>query len=228
MPFPYGGKATYSDLAEKFGWTSVIISPLLLPFTFVLTHLLCYPFFFPRKWAYTTKQHAWYLEGEDVWRQKMYFNKKNEFGCCHGWNCYVDKEGGKFYETIWGLINCLDATIKEDCVIFTPSALTWVVAVIYFEHPTPPITGHRIRFYFGNGGINRYNPFAWASIVLGLTALSLAGARGLPTFKEKYPMRNEAENFPNYEEDPADIRADGSMAYTNPDDKQATNYGSTE
>jgi hypothetical protein len=224
MPFPYGGKATYSDLAGKFGWPTVIISPLLLPITFVLTNVFCYPFFFPRKWNYTSKQHAWYLEdGVEVWRQKMYYNKKCEVGSFAGWQCYVDKEGGKFYESIWGLMNCLDADIYDDYLVFKPNMFSWVIGIIYCEMPKDK-KGHRIRFYFGNGGINYYNPFAWGSIMFCIAAISLMNVRGLPKFKAKYPMRNEAENFPA-DEDPADLREDGSMAYSDPD-KNSDTYGS--
>ena len=224
MPFPYGGNATYSDLAGKFGWPTVILSPLLLPFTFILTNLFCYPFFFPRKWSYTSRQYAWYLEdGVDVWRQKQYFNKKNEFGFFPGWNCYVDQEGGKFYESIWGLLNCLDAKITDDYIMFTPNMFSWVIGVIYAEFPEDK-KGHRIRFYFGNGGINWYNPFAWCSIMFCITAISLMNVRGLATFKSKYPMRNTSENFPA-DENPDDLRFDGSMPYSDPD-KKSDGYGS--
>lgn len=226
MPFPYGGKATYSDLAGKFGWPTVIISPLLLPFTFLFTHLLAYPFFLPRAYAYTSRQYAWYLEGnEDVWRQQQYFNKKNEFGFFPGWNCYVDEEGGRFYETIWGIMNCLDATTKSNCIIFTPNKFSWVIGKIFAEFPSPPVKGHRIRFYFGNGGLNWYNPFAWLNIGFCLTALTLMNMRGLKTFKSKFPMDNEATNFPAQDEDPAKILPDGSMVYTDPRETSG-NYGS--
>lgn len=228
MPFPYGGKATYSDLAGKFGWPTVIISPLLLPFTFLFTNLLAYPFFIPRKYKYTSLQHAWYLEGEDLWRQKAYFNKESEFGFFPGWSCYIDKEGGKFYESIWGFMNCLDAEIHDDHINLVPNKFSWVIGKIWAEFPPAPVKGHRIRFYFGNGGINWYNPFCWCNIMFCLTALTMLNLRGLPAFKSKYPMRNAAVNYPP-EDDPTNdetkMRPDGSMVYTDPDDK-ADSYGS--
>jgi len=222
MPFPYGGKATYSDLASKFGWPTVIISPILLPFTFLLTNLLLNPFFIPKAWKYASRQYAWYLEGgDDIWRQKQYFNKKNECGSFTGWNCYIDKEGGKLYESIWGFMNCLDADIKHDCVIMTPNAWTWIVAKVYAEFdPNTPCKGHRIRFYFGLGGLNQYNPFCWASVVFALSSLTLFGKRGRPVFRSKFPMRSTADNFPKEDEDPADLLVDGSMPYFDPEKKE--------
>jgi len=223
MPFPYGGKATYSDLAKKFGWPTVIISPFLLPFTFLFTNVLAYPFFIARKWKYFQRQYSWYLEGgEDIWRQKMYLNKENLMGCgcIPGWNCYVDKEGGKFYESIWGLMNCLDATVNEDSVTFTPNSFSWVITKVFAEFPKPPVTGHRIRFYFAIDGINQYNPFAWMNVMFCFTGIIWMGKYGVPKFKAIYPVETEQKAFPE-ENDPADR----VMPYTDPR-KKADNYGS--
>ena len=76
MAFPYGGSLTHTQLAAKFGWFSVIISILLLPFLLLWIKLLAFPvwisWIFPSGPFYMIKNILVFPGNEDVMRKKIY------------------------------------------------------------------------------------------------------------------------------------------------------------
>ena len=176
MAFPYGSSMTNTELATKFGWPSMILSILLLPITFVWSKLLAFPVWLDYKYETKPKCMVYntfrYEDHENLFKNEFYFSKTNVARCPSGWNCHVDKEGGIFFESFFGIINCLDIKFESDNVwVITPNFWSWLIlseVQIYFH---PDNKGHSILFYFPLDGLNKYNPFFWATmtyIVMGI------------------------------------------------------------
>ena len=208
---------THAELAKKFGWPSVIISIILIPLTWTFSRLLAFPVFFCKKWKFTLENVITYGEGhEDVFREKVYQSPQSvTHGLVSGWDCHVDAEGGKFFEKFWGIINCLDIEVKENRFVITPNSFSWLMAKVFVEFPEKPNDEHRIRFYFPLDGVNKFNPFAWITMVYVVSALTWYGKYSFKPFKKEHGLVTESAYFPN-ELDPTKLRKDGSLPYNTP------------
>ena len=237
MAWPYGGNLTHAELAQKFGWPSVIISILTLPAFFLFSRLLAFPVFLCRKWKpvtlkdvityspqldkrqdvhwkYFLKNRIRYvpregseIDNRDLFRNKVYFSLENELlKVPTGWNCYIDKEGGKFFESFWGIINCLDYVDEDPNDVgfeVRPNHLSWLIALVFVEFQHDPTHEHTVRFFFPLGGWNAYNPFAWLTMLYVATALTCYGKYSFVPFKEHYNVKTTSDYkiFPNEIED---------------------------
>lgn len=205
MAFPYGGSMTHAELAEKFGWPSVILSILLLPFSLLWSRIIAFPvwlnYFFESKPKYTIENILTYpCKHNDLFRKKFYESpQKKTTGLVSGWNCHVDEEGGKFFESFFGIINCLDIEVNEERFVITPNSLSWLsLSKVFVEFDEGPrgTYGHRVRFYFPLDGPNFYNPFTWGTIAFTAVAMTWFSKRSFKEFKEKYDVKTKSAYFP--------------------------------
>lgn len=129
---------THAELAKKFGWPSVIISTVLLPFNlFWVTLVVAFPIRFKSTPKFTVD------------------------------NCHIDEEGGKFFQSSRGIIHCLDIEVKRDDndrisrMIFTPNFFSWFTldkGYVEFANTPQGTFGHRLRFFYPLHGQNMRNP----------------------------------------------------------------------
>lgn len=191
MAFPYGSSMTNVELAIKFGWPSMIISIILIPITFLWSKLVAFPVWLnydykskPKCMVYNTFRYS-DPGDEDLFRKEFYFSETNLARSPSGWNCHVDKEGGFFFESFFGLINCLDIKFeREDYWVITPNFWSWLILseVQILFHPDRK--GHTVLFFFPLNGLNKYNPFTWATIIYITMAITLWGKWSFRPFME--------------------------------------------
>mmetsp|Transcript_20780 Transcript_20780/g.51532 ORF Transcript_20780/g.51532 Transcript_20780/m.51532 type:complete len:357 (-) Transcript_20780:288-1358(-) len=139
-------------------------------------------------------------DNDDLFKKKFYEVAERVPEYPSGWNCHIDRDGGKFFESFFGLINCLDCEMKDDngkCYLkdkdshdktdngylrITSNWSSWLrVSKVFVEFSidtTNETTGkkgcyaHRIRFFFPLDGPNMYNPFTWVTIGFTVTAMT--------------------------------------------------------
>mmetsp|Transcript_874 Transcript_874/g.2017 ORF Transcript_874/g.2017 Transcript_874/m.2017 type:complete len:724 (-) Transcript_874:344-2515(-) len=63
---------------------------------------------------YTVGNELHYDLHDDLYKNNFYEVEKRVSDFPTGWNCLIDKEGGKFFESFWGIINCLDLVAKDE------------------------------------------------------------------------------------------------------------------
>jgi len=228
MAFPWGGSMTHQQLAAKFGWPTVIISMILLPFLMLWSKLLAFPvwleYFIPNGPFYAIKNVITYSGNEDVMRQKVYTGPTCAARSPTGWNCHCDVEGGKFFEAFWGILQVLDLDTTEERMIVTPNFLTWLLVTnVYLEYPKAPVFENRVRFYFPLKGPNMINPCALLTLAFGISGITWFGKWSFKPFKEANGVETISNMFPA-DEDPKDLRPDGSLKYDTLSNK--SNYGS--
>ena len=166
---PWGGSFTLAQLAGKFGWPSVVVSLLLLPFTaFYYWVLSANPFLRCLRLYMTVKPVLRYtFESDDPHfvKRVYYSTPTNESGIGRMRFFAPDWEGGKWYESWWGLIMVLDLVrLDEDHWQITSNWLSWtdvVVDIHFAEHRQDVVFA--IRVY-----LSPFNLFtqAWISSTL--------------------------------------------------------------
>lgn len=189
------------ELARKFGWPSMIISILLLPITFIWSKLLAFPVWLnyefttePKCMVYNTFRYdnpSYSDTNKDLFKNEFYFAPKSVGRWPGGWNCHVDREGGKFFESFFGLINCLDIDFQsENYWVIKPNFWSWLIVseVQIFFHPDGK--GHSILFYFPLDGPNKYNPFFWATMTYIVMGIKLWSGYSFKPFMEG-PLKEE-------------------------------------
>jgi hypothetical protein len=225
MAWPWGGSMTHSQLAAKFGWGVVISSIIVFPLTFLWSRLFAFPIWLDwlseflgeylgeKPWCSWFKVFKWlkskpmYIIGNELYYEnvddlfgKRFYEVENavhEYPT--GWNCHVDSKGGKFFESFFGLINCLDCVARDDdgngyeedrenfdntdsgYLHITSNRSSWLrVSDVFVEFSIDTAnedTGkmgcyaHRIRFFFPLYGPNFINPFTWFTI--GFTVIAM-------------------------------------------------------
>ena len=222
MAFPWGGSVTHKELADKFGWFSVIISAILLPFLLVWSKLLAFP-----KWMvgplkngpfYTMKYNISYPENENAFKKHVYDGpvKTSRDWVPAGWTSLMDYEGGKFFECFWGLLQVADIDFNEDRIIISSNFLTWLdVSNVFIEFPKPPVFEHQVRFYFPIMGLNLINPFNWVTSAWAVTSVIWFEKVSNKKFAKENGIHPNLHFLPK-NEDPAKIHADKSMTYESP------------
>lgn len=230
MAWPWGGEMTHAELARKFGWLSVIISIILFPLTFLWARLLAFPIWldwlgFESKPKYTVRNELYYHplreanveddykydgNSDDLFKNKFYEVADRVADIPSGWNCHIDSKGKKFFESFWGLINCLDCKEMDDngkCdgedgydpndngyLHITSNWSSWLrVSAVFVEFSLDAVdleTGkkgcfaHRVRFFFPLDGPNMYNPFTWGTISFTVVAMTWFSKCSFKRFKE--------------------------------------------
>lgn len=171
----YGGNMTAGELAVKFGWVSVIVSTLANPILMWWSNMLAFPIWLPQSWG-TNKLKLFsmsvfsYYEEPNVFRRKVYHSPKNAASYAtgwNGWNCHVDSEGGKFYESFFGVLHCLECKDHGSHLHITPNPkFSWLPVTVFVEfcQRKGNCYGHRVRFFFPLDGPNKYNPFTWITV----------------------------------------------------------------
>jgi hypothetical protein len=161
MAFPWGGSLTHSQLAAKFGWPTIILSAILTPLLVIWSKLLAFPIWMagPLKNGsfYTMKYKFSYPNNEDIFRKTVYdgSTRTSSKYLPAGWTCLMDYEGGKMYESFWGLLQVLDIDFNDDRIIASSNFLTWVtVSNVFVEYSKAPVYEHQVRFYFPIWGLN--------------------------------------------------------------------------
>lgn len=219
MAFPWGGTLTHSQLAAKFGWPCVIISMILTPFLLVWSKLLAFP-----KWMvgplkngpfYTMKYHIKYPENENIFRKTIYEGSTptSSKWLPKGWTSIMDYEGGKFFESFWGLLQVADIEFNEERIIISSNFMTWLdVSNVFIEFPKDPVHEHQVRFYFPIMGLNLINPFNWVTSFWAVSGVLWFEKVSNKEFAKANGIFPKLHFLPKAE-DPEKIKADGSMTF---------------
>jgi len=211
---------TLVQLAKKFGWPSVIISIIILPVSLLWSKLLAFPVWLKSKPKYTVENTLTYPKHDDLFAREFYFTEKSVVGFPSGWNCHIDEEGGKFFESFWGIIHCLDVVVKRNeddrisTMIITPNFLSWLTLdEVYVEFANTPegTYGHRIRFFFPLDGPNMYNPFTLLTMGFIMTGMNWFSKVSFKKFKCEKGVFTTSTTFPDEPE--GKKREDGSFEY---------------
>jgi hypothetical protein len=113
----WGSTFTYSQLAGKYGWLSVIVSAVLLPLLVCYNWVLAYnPLL---QWCGITRtvrwKYTWPKElGSDFLKDRLYSTPTNEAGICSFVLLAPDSEKQKWHEAAWGALTVLDMKIHSD------------------------------------------------------------------------------------------------------------------
>lgn len=222
MAFPWGGKVTTSQLAARFGWSRIILSWIFLPPLVLFAKLVAFPFWLEYIWEngplYMSRTEIRYPESPDLYRREVFFSEKSPFRYFSGWDVLVDREGGKFFESFFGIIHCLECDITEDRFILTPSFWTFIVVkVVYVEFDKDQ--GNRIRFYFPMKGPNLINPFSWIFGMCANAALTVLFFWGDFPLTKPNNVRKKISIFPPAE-DESKMRPDGSLPFFDEDESK--------
>uniref|UniRef100_A0A7S3V4G6 Uncharacterized protein n=1 Tax=Chaetoceros debilis TaxID=122233 RepID=A0A7S3V4G6_9STRA len=219
MPFPWGGSLTYSQLAAKFGWPCVVVSLILTPFLLLWSKLLAFPVWMvgPLKNGplYVIRYAISYPDNERVFMDTIYegATPTSSWWLPKGWTSLTDYEGGLFYESFWGLLQCLDMDVNDERMLVSSNFFSWcVVSNVFIEYPKAPIHEHLVRFYFPIKGLNLINPFNWVTsawAVSGVVWFEKVSNKG---FAKKNGIHPHLRFFPKAE-DPKKIHADKSMTF---------------
>jgi len=232
MAFLWGGSKSLSELASKFGWLSVIASLILYPVLLLWVHLIAYPFWLmalvPHGSMYFRKSVMSYPDkgdGKDnQWRERLYCSSTSPAKCSPaGWNVYADVEGGKFFESFFGLIQVLDMKANDEKFIMSANFLSWFPVKVLIEYPNAPVYEHSVRFYFPLDGPNKYNPFAWLTIAFIFAAIFWSSTYSYTELKSSLSMTSVATMFPPAE-DPDKLNPDKSFKEF-PSSSKASEYG---
>ena len=113
MAGPWGGSLSFSQLAEKFGWFSIIFSLPLLPLIFLYRWILAFPPYLACIAISARSRYIYRHPEHDVVRRKIYLSRTNQLGCCPAFIMHADPDGGKWFESYWGIINVLDMEAKN-------------------------------------------------------------------------------------------------------------------
>jgi len=214
---------THAELAKKFGWPSVIISILLLPFCLLWSRLLAFPVWLKSEPKYTVENIILYPNDEDLFRKDFYYSETSVTTFISGWNCHIDaKEGGKgkFFESFWGIINCLDIDDKGDTMIITRNSMSWLsLNEVFVEFAKTKVSchGHRVRFFFPLDGPNMYNPFTWATMAFIMSGMTWFSKVSFKDFKRdrkdpsKVRVTATSKSFPAEPE--GEKNQDGSIQF---------------
>ena len=219
--FPWGGSVAHQQRAAKFGWPSVIISIILLPFLMLWSKLLAFPVWMPFKSGryYLIKNTLVYPGNEEVMGQKVYTGPTGTARFPTGWNCHADEKGEKFFEAFWEIIQVLDLDANDDRMIVSPNFMTWLlVSNVYVEFSKAPVFENKARFYLPLKGPNMLNPFCWATLFSGISGIIWFGRWSFVPFKEQEGVTTTSDMFP-LEEDPKFFYPDGSLIYEKADKK---------
>jgi hypothetical protein len=219
---------THSQLAAKFGWPTVVISIVLLPFLLLWSKLLAFPVwlevFFKNGPLYAIKNTLVYPGNEDVMRQKVYTGPACIARFPTGWNCHADVKGKKFFEAFWGILQVLNLDTTEDKMVVSPNFFTWLLVTnVFLEYPKAPVFENQVRFYFPLKGPNMINPFTWVTLAFAISGITWFGKWSFVPFKEENGVTTTSIMFPP-DEEPTKLNPDGSMPYVK---STKTDYGST-
>uniref|UniRef100_A0A7S1ZBS3 Uncharacterized protein n=1 Tax=Trieres chinensis TaxID=1514140 RepID=A0A7S1ZBS3_TRICV len=233
MAFPWGGSYTHAQLAAKFGWPCVIISVILTPVLILWSKLLAFPIWMvgPLKNGpfYAMRYHFEYPQNPEVFRKAVYEGKTSTTlkWLPSGWNSLIDYEGGLFFESFWGLLQCLDLDANEERVIVSSNWMTWVVVSnVFIEYTKPPVLEHQVRFYFPVKGLNLINPFNMITSMFAVGGVIWFEKVANRAFAKENGVHPHLQFLPPAE-DPSKIHEDGSMTFEgSSSDTKSNEYGS--
>ena len=187
MPFPWGGSLTHSDLARKFGWPSVCLSLMLLPFTVAIRNILAFP---PWLQCITRSSKASfrysYPDEPDFVQARFYeaSTAPKELGCLPGFLVLADVAGGKWFESFWGLIHVAELQQEHSLADLQTDlyTTTWRVSMTWRSYLGPGSTAtivfaedrksHVVAFDIGM----QLQPFCFVGMAWMLTALARFGS----------------------------------------------------
>lgn len=215
MAFLWGGSKSLSELAGKFGWPSVCLSIILTPVLLLWTKLVAYPFWLMalvnHKPMYFQKITLFYPDFDNQWRERFYCSPTSPGRFPLGWNVYADVEGGKFFESFFGIIQVLDMDVaNDDKFVLSSNFLSWFPASVFIEFSKPPVYQHSIRLYFPLDGPNKYNPFVWFTTTFVVAALKLCHWWAYVPLREELGVVCASTLFPE-DENPDDLLPDRSF-----------------
>lgn len=167
------GTYTYSELAAKFGWLSVVVSAITLPLLVVYNWLLafnplldCLVYHKIARFRYSFPAER----GHDYVRKLVYAAPTNETGV----SCFTtlgssDRGGGKWFERYWGLLTVMDVTAHSDTL--------WEIKANWLTLPRAHVAidftpGAQILTIDLSIGIS---PFSWLSALWFLSAMGVFG-----------------------------------------------------
>jgi len=208
VTYPFGiTTLDFAGLATKFGWWSMIISPILEPFLYLWSNLLAFPVWllgcnydFKTKPTCLVHMTFKYPEGDLYWNK--FYRAPTKLGRAPtGWQCYIDfdesinlsKTGGKgkFVESFFGIINEFDLEIDQgrNKMVATPNNFTWVrgkVEIHFVKDKKGQDKGHHVLFFFPFDGLQCINPFFWISFVYIIMAIMVYGQYSFPPIKKSW------------------------------------------
>jgi len=227
---------TYSQMAAKFGWPSIIISILLTPFALLWSKLIAFPVWldliYKHKPFYVLKSSYKYPNEEDFVRKNVYTGAVQHsifppmVDALNGFNFHADVEGGKWIESFYGFIHCLDMTTHDDRMVLETNSMTVFPANVFIEYPKgtsgPGVHEHRVRFYFPIKGPNMLNPAMWATLFIPLSGVMIFANNSIVRYFKENGVILHNTNLPK-EEDSSSAREDGSIPFV---PASADTYGS--
>ncbi len=124
-----------SMLSSLFvGWPSIIISILLTPFALLWSKLIAFPVWldliYKHKPFYVLRSSYKYPNEEDFVRKNVYTGAVQHslfppmVDALNGFNFHADVEGGKWVESFYGFIHCLDMTTHDDRMVLETNFMT--------------------------------------------------------------------------------------------------------
>lgn len=226
MAWPWGGSKTHAELAQKFGWPSIIITIILYPFLYLFSKLIAFPFWleyiWPSKNWYGLKTQYHY-DKEDFIRKEIYTSLETHTTFPAGFIPFADVEGGKWIESFFGIIHAADLDTNDNRMIITPNPhRTIFPATCWLEFPDAPVKEHCVRFYFPILGPNIINPFMWIAMTYLNVSVFWFALISVPPFFKREGCRVTNTVMPPAE-DKNKMLADGSIPYEHvPEEGEAT------
>jgi len=217
---------TYSQMAAKFGWPSIIFSILLTPFALLWSKLIAFPVWldiiYKHKPFYVLKSIYKYPEEKNFVKKNVYSGAVQHsifppmLDALNGFNCHADAEGGKWIESFFGFIHCMDMTTHDDRMIIEPNSMTVFPALVFIEYPQgtsgPGVHEHRVRFHFPIKGPNMLNPAMWVTLFIPLSGVMVFANIAIVRYFKKNGVSVHNTNMPK-KEDPSFALEDGSIPF---------------
>jgi len=190
MVFVWGGSWSWSELAQRFGWHSVILSVLAQPFWFVFHHIVGFPCFLrPCNGCLISRVHYDYPGQKDMGKKRFYqaeVGSTSKFQCLPaGFRVHVDLEGGKWFESFWGFIQKFDLQqVHDDRWLLTTNWTSIFPARICIDFQ-PDGFGHDVTFILPYKGVFMFWPPAILMVMFTFSAIGWGmGVQTPATFKK--------------------------------------------
>ena len=198
---PSGSKFTYSDLAHKFGWASVILTSVLFPVTVTFRYLFAFPFWLgllPKNPMILVKTIFQHPSHPDFMRRHLYINREAVTPQMSPFNILLDEEGGYWFEHFWGIIHVLKCDVSKEDQSYKMSPI--VQSLLRVDCTIDFIKDKKetiLCINICNKWAFLLNPFAWGLFLWASAALQLFNVSYFGGYKKKYGVITIDTVLPN-------------------------------